>query len=45
MFNATKAQVFYNFYDLLITQESRMGAQEQYEELLKIADDFGAKGM
>ncbi|NBB58926.1 hypothetical protein GVN18_06495 [Pseudomonas sp. ODNR1LW] len=45
MYNETKLKAFSAFHDLLVAPEIRMNAQEQYEELLKLADDFGAKGI
>mgnify|MGYP007014268736 CR=1 FL=1 len=45
MYNHTKVQAFASFHDLLVAPEIRMNAQEQYEELLRLADHFGAKGI
>jgi len=45
MYNDTKGQALSSFHDLLVAPEIRMNAQEQYEELLRLADHFGAKGI
>lgn len=43
MYNDAKVQAFSAFHDLLVVPDVRMNAQEQYEELLRLADDFHAK--
>lgn len=45
MYSDAKVRALSAFHDLLVTPEIRMNAQEQYEELLRLADDFLAKGM
>jgi hypothetical protein len=45
MYDDTKIEAFSAFHDLLITPEVRMNAQEQYEELIRLADSFHAKGV
>lgn len=45
MYDSTKVEAFSAFHDLLVTPEVRMNAQEQYEELLRLADRFYARGV
>ncbi|MGE7959148.1 hypothetical protein ACQKQA_21650 [Pseudomonas sp. NPDC089530] len=45
MYDDTKAQAFSAFHDLLMSTEARMGAQERYDELLRLVDHFREKGI
>ncbi|WP_085717751.1 hypothetical protein [Pseudomonas sp. B28(2017)] len=45
MYDDAKVMAFSAFHDLLVTPEVRMNAQEQYEELIRLADGFEAKGI
>ncbi|MNQ61086.1 hypothetical protein D3C85_753930 [compost metagenome] len=38
-------EAFSAFHNLLVNPEVRMNAQELYEELLRLADSFHAKGI
>lgn len=45
MYDDAKVQAFFAFHDLLTNPEVRMDAQEQYDELLRLVDNFKAKGI
>lgn len=45
MYDDTKVEAFSAFHDLLVTPEVQMNAQEQYEELIRLADSFHARGV
>ncbi|AZD36354.1 hypothetical protein C4K22_3612 [Pseudomonas chlororaphis subsp. aurantiaca] len=45
MYDDVKVQAFSAFHDLLTNPEVRMDAQEQYDELLRLVDNFKAKGI
>ncbi|SDY31838.1 hypothetical protein [Pseudomonas sp. NFIX28] len=45
MYDDAKVQAFSAFHDLLVSPEVRMDAQEQYDELLRLVDNFRAKGI
>ncbi|MGY1448224.1 hypothetical protein [Pseudomonas chlororaphis] len=45
MYDDAKVQAFSAFHDLLTNPEVRMDAQEQYDELLRLVDNFKAKGI
>ncbi|WGK88048.1 hypothetical protein [Pseudomonas migulae] len=45
MYDDTKVEAFSAFHDLLVSPEVRMNAQEQYEELIRLADNFHARGI
>jgi hypothetical protein len=40
-----KVQAFSTWHELLVNPEVRMDAQEQYDELLRLADNFREKGI
>lgn len=40
-----KVQAFSTWYELLVKPEARMGTQDQYDELLRLADNFREKGI
>lgn len=40
-----KVQAFSTWHELLVNPEARMGAQDQYDELLRLADNFREKGI
>ena len=43
MYDDAKAQALYAWHELLTNPEDRMNAQEQYDELLRLADNFKEK--
>ncbi|MNG40455.1 hypothetical protein D3C84_1290410 [compost metagenome] len=45
MYDDAKAQAFSVWHELLMNPEDRMNAQDQYVELLRLADGFQAKGI
>lgn len=45
MYDDTKIQAFSAWHELLVNPAIRMDAQEQYDELLRLADGFHAKGI
>jgi hypothetical protein len=40
-----KVEAFSTWHELLVNSEARMGAQDQYDELLRLADNFREKGI
>lgn len=45
MNDEAKVQAFSTWHELLVNPEIRMDAQEQYDELLRLADNFREKGI
>ena len=45
MYDDAKVKAFSAWHDLLVNPEDRMSAQEQYDELLRLADSFREKGI
>ncbi|MNP51714.1 hypothetical protein D3C76_1460570 [compost metagenome] len=45
MYDDVKARAFSVWHELLMSPEDRMSAQEQYDELLRLADNFREKGI
>lgn len=45
MYDDAKVEAFSAWHDLLVNPEVRMNAQEQYDELLRLADSFREKGI
>ncbi|KAA5834855.1 hypothetical protein F2A37_24970 [Pseudomonas chlororaphis] len=45
MYDDAKVQAFSDWHDLLVSSEDQMSAQEQYDELLRLADYFREKGI
>jgi hypothetical protein len=45
MYDDAKVKAFSAWYDLLVNPEDRMNAQEQYDELLRLADSYREKGI
>ena len=43
MYDDAKAQAFSVWHELLVNPEDQMSAQEQYDELLRLADNFREK--
>jgi hypothetical protein len=43
MYDDAKAQALYAWHELLTNPEDQMNAQEQYDELLRLADNFKEK--
>ncbi|WP_162094810.1 hypothetical protein [Pseudomonas chlororaphis] len=45
MYDDAKVRAFSDWHELLVSSEDRMGAQEQYDGLLRLADYFREKGI
>jgi hypothetical protein len=45
MYDDAKIQAFSSWHELLVNPEGQMNAQEQYDELLRLADNFRQKGI
>ncbi|AZD16005.1 hypothetical protein PUP66_16275 [Pseudomonas chlororaphis] len=45
MYDDTKVQAFSDWHDVLANPGIRMDAQEQYDELIRLADCFREKGI
>ncbi|CAG8871314.1 hypothetical protein PS726_06385 [Pseudomonas fluorescens] len=45
MYDDVKARAFYAWHELLMNPEDQMDAQQQYDELLRLADNFRKKGI
>ncbi|WP_223511121.1 hypothetical protein [Pseudomonas sp. GL-B-19] len=43
MYDDAKAQAFFVWHELLMNPKDRMSAQEQYDELIRLADNFREK--
>lgn len=45
MYDDAKVKAFSAWHDLLVSPDTQMNAQEQYDELLRLADYFQEKGI
>jgi hypothetical protein len=45
MYEDAKVKALSAWHEVLVNPEPRMNAQEQYDELLRLADNFREKGM
>jgi len=45
VYDDRRMQAFSTWHELLVNPEARMGAQDQYDELLRLADNFREKGI
>jgi lipopolysaccharide biosynthesis regulator YciM len=45
MYNETKMLAYAKWHELLTDFETQMDAEERYDELLKLADDYRCRGI
>ncbi|MHC8293589.1 hypothetical protein [Pseudomonas sp. LB3P58] len=45
MYDDARVKAFSAWHELLVNPEDRMSAQEQYDELLRLADSYREKGI